>query len=680
MFPQLFDNVPDALIVVDTSGRIVIANPQAERLFGYPSHGLAGLRVEALMPQGVRERHRAHRADYMANPRTRPMGDTGQALIGQRRDGQQFPVEIALSQIQDDEGKRYLASIRDVSESQRARQALARARYDTLVARIGQLALEASDDASVIHIVPALLAEALGVETVAVAFIRRDRDGVDIRASVGLDEDGLESAQALSQSNSACWRALASWRGLVGDQLRLLEDTAVGPDEPLAIPMADDAHSGALIPLLDRDRPMGALIALSREPRRFDHDALHLLQSVANLIAALVQRRRTEEQLAHSQRLDAIGQLTGGIAHDFNNLLTIMSGSLQLLEDESPQRPEAAELIASALRSVARGAELTAKLLAFARRQRLNPCAVDARSLLRDLELMLGRTLGESIRIDVTCDEGIPCAYADAMQLDTALVNLVLNARDAMPRGGEITLTASERWIAANETRHELAAGHYIVFSVTDTGHGMSEDTLARAVEPFFTTKDIGRGSGLGLSMVYGFVRQSGGYLHIDSHLGYGTRIDLYLPVAVATTTATATAPVTAATAISTGDGETVLMVEDDPGVRRISAAFLQSLGYRVHAVGSAEEALQQLQRDDAISLLFSDVMLGSGMNGKELARAARALRPSLPVLLTSGYEDALPQWQQADADRFELLRKPYRREQLAAAVRRSLLPVASAS
>ena len=675
MFPQLFDSVPDALIVVDASGRIVIANPQAERLFGYPPQGLAGLRVEALMPQGVRDRHRAHREKYMASPRIRAMGDTGQALTGQRRDGQQFPVEIALSPIQDDSGNRYLASIRDVSETQRARQALVRARYDALAARIGQLALESADDAGVIEIVPSLLAEALGVEAVALAFVRPDRDGFEIRASVGLDDDATQDAShALSQPNSALWRALASWRSLVTVAPGSIDGPGDAHDQPLSIPMTDDAHCGALIPLLDRDRPMGALIALSRQPRRFDHDALHLLQAVAHLIAALVQRRRMEEQLAHAQRLDAIGQLTGGIAHDFNNLLTIVSGSLQLLEDETEQRPEAAELIASALRSVAHGAELTAKLLAFARRQRLDPRPIDAATLLRDLQLMLGRTLGELIHIDVSCDVGLPCAYADAMQLDTALVNLALNARDAMPRGGEITLAATERWLSADQGSAELAAGHYVAFSVTDTGLGMSRETLARAVEPFFTTKDVGRGSGLGLSMVYGFVRQSGGYLHIESHLGYGTRIDLYLPVAAHSE------PVVAAPGVEvrSGDGETVLVVEDDPAVQRISAAFLKSLGYRVHAYGTAEQALQQLREDDSVSLLFSDVMLGNGMNGKELARAARRLRPDLAVLLTSGYEDPLADWEAVDTERFDVLRKPYRREQLATAVRRCLAPTAS--
>ena len=664
MYSQLFDSVPDALIVVDGDGCIVLANPQAERLFGYPHGGLAGLHVEALMPQGVRARHHAHRAGYMANPHIRPMGDTGQALTGQRLDGQQFPVEIALSPIDDEQGTRYLASIRDVSETQRARQALVRAHYDTLVARIGQLALEAADDASVITLVPALLAEALGVEVVAMAFLRPDHDGIELRASSGLDAGWMETAQTLSESSPRAWQGLAGGGPLV------VEDAALLTAGSLPFPMADGARSGAVVPLLDRDRPMGALIALSRKPRGFDHDALHLLQSVANMLAALMQRRRTEEQLAHSQRLDAIGQLTGGIAHDFNNLLTIMSGSLQLLEEEFPQPPEAAELIASALRSATRGGELTAKLLAFARRQRLNPGAVDARSLLRDLELMLARTLGDLIQVNVECAEKLPRAYADTSQLDTALVNLALNARDAMPRGGEITLAANERWITPNEARPELEAGHYVVFSVSDTGHGMSEETLARAVDPFFTTKEVGRGSGLGLSMVYGFVRQSGGYLDINSNLGYGTRVDLYLPVAQ--TDAELRCP--AETAVRSSHGETVLVVEDEPEVRRIAVAFLQSLGYRTHALGSAEEALAYLGTGDDISLLFSDVMLGNGMDGKELARVAQSLRPGMAVLLTSGYDDRPGNAGQIDPHRIEVLRKPYRREQLATAVRRTLV------
>ena len=664
MFSQLFDSVPDALIVVGDDGRIAVANRQAEHLFGYAKGALEGLRVEALMPEAVRDRHRGHQAAYMADPQARAMGDTGQALTGQRLDGSQFPVEIALSPIEDSDGQvRFLASVRDVSESQRARQALVRARYDSLVARIGQLALESSDEESVTQIVPGLLAEALAVETVVIAFARSSGDGIEIRAAVGIEEDWIELEQALGPSHSGAWRDLPSTSPLVA----YIEGPSKTP-----FPLGRDVRSGVMIPLLDRERPMGALVGLSRHNRRFDHDALHLLQSVANLLAALRQRRRTEEQLAHSQRLEAIGQLTGGIAHDFNNLLTIMSGSLQLLEIEHPQCPEAAELIASASRSVTRGAELTSKLLAFARRQRLNPQSIDVPALLRDIELMLRRTLGESIRIHVECESSIPKAFADTAQLDTALVNLALNARDAMPRGGEITLAASERWISREQALPELASGHYVVFSVTDTGHGMTPETLARAVEPFFTTKDIGRGSGLGLSMVYGFVRQSGGYLSFDSELGYGTRVDLYLPVARAAGEAVAAVSKQADAA----NGETVLVVEDEPEVRGISAAFLSSLGYRVLVAADAAEALHQLDADTSIALLFSDVMLGIGMDGYQLADVALQAHPDLAVLLTSGYDVSAAKADPGDSPRFELLRKPFRREQLAAAARRTLARV----
>ena len=664
MFPELFEAVPDALILVDDAGRITHANAQAERLFGYSPQTVVGLAIEALMPATVHARHRLHRAGYIANPRVRSMGESDQSLIGQRLDGQQFPVEIALSPISSEQGPRYLASIRDISESLRARQALVRARYDALVGHIGQLALESVDGGVVIESLPALLAEALGVEVVVVAFRRQDSDGIEIRASFGVSGDWLELLSSLDKQDGALWQMLASGLPIVVPDS---DRHATG-----LLSLADGiSASSVVVPLLDRDRPMGALIALSRQPRRFEHDAMHLLQSVANLLAALMQRRRTEEQLAHSQRLEAIGQLTGGVAHDFNNLLTIISGNLQLLEAQRGERTGSAELIASALQAASRGAELTNKLLAFARRQRLVPRAILPQTHLREIAELMRRTLGESIRLKVEYPDAITAAYADATQLDSALINLALNARDAMPRGGEITLAASERWVSA--TDGDLDAGHYVVFSVTDTGHGMTPETLSHAIEPFFTTKGVGRGSGLGLSMVYGFVKQSGGSLHLDSQLGYGTRIELSLPVAQAI----AEAAVPTAHVSTQGEGETVLVVEDEEDVRGIAVAFLRSFGYQVRAAGGAAEALQRLADDPDIALLFTDVRLGDGMDGNELALAARALRPGLAVLLTSGYHDTAASSRLDAPGSFELLRKPYRREQLAAAIRRNLSPAA---
>jgi len=662
-FMGLFEAVPDALIVVDGEGRIVQANAQAERLFGYGQGGLAQVGIEQLIPETARDRHRAHRARYMAQPHVRPMGVTGQSLIGQRLDGAQFPVEIALSPIGSEHGPRYLASVRDISETQRAHQALVRARYDALAARIGQLALEAQDESAVLDQVPALLAVALDTPVVAVVFVSDDRQSVATRASIGLDE-AAASGSAIGFDREKLLARIAEGETLVVDDLAG-EAGAIG-HFPLA---AAGSGSGVLLPLSDRGRPMGALLVVSARSRHFDHDALHLLQSVANLIAAFVQRRRTEEQLAHSQRLDAIGQLTGGIAHDFNNLLTVMSGSLQLLEMECEHKPEASELIASALRSVNRGAELTGKLLAFARRQRLMPHAVDVPALLRDVETMLQRTLGDSVRLFVRCEENLPPAYADPTQLDAALVNLALNARDAMPRGGEITVHAEAYRVAEHMASAELVAGRYVRISVSDTGRGMAPVVLARAMEPFFTTKEVGRGSGLGLSMVYGFAKQSGGHLHIESALGYGTRVELLLPAG--RQAAAVAAPVGEQGA--DGEGETVLVVEDDEAVRNIAVAFLRSAGYHVLAVANAQDALRRLSDDASIAVLFSDVMLGEGINGKELAAAARDLRPRLPILLTSGYETDTPIEPAGPGETFELLRKPYRREQLVAAIARTL-------
>ena len=652
---NLFDAVPDALIVADRAGRIVHANRHAESLFGYPIEGLIGMTIEALMPDELRDRHRTHRDAYMETPRVRAMGATDQALIGRKIDGSTFPIEIALSPIATEHGTRYLASVRDVSESQHVRQALVRARYDAAIAQLGQAALDARNENEVIDGLPASLAAALEVERVAILIVDDSSGEIDLRQSIGLREDWSHPSRWMEDARSPLGAALKEGRTTIVD------DGGFGG--------IADVASAALLPLHDRGRPIGALLALSSRPKRFDHDAQHLLQSAAMFVATLIQRRRTEEELAHVQRLDAIGQLTGGIAHDFNNLLTVISGSLQLLEAECGEQAEASALIGSALRSVSRGAELTGKLLAFARRQRLSPRAFAPQALLDDIALMLHRALGESVQLEIDCPHDLPSVYADASQLDAALVNLALNARDAMPRGGRIDMVLREHRIEPTDAMRALAPGRYVVISVIDTGHGMTPDVLARAVDPFFTSKAAGRGSGLGLSMVYGFVKQSGGHMHIDSKLGYGTRVDLYLPASDAQEhdhdVAKALLPIT-------GD-ETILVVEDEPDVAEIASAFLRSLGYQVRNASGEAEALALLDSAPDIALLFTDVVLGAGGNGIDLAQAARARRPQLPVLLTSGYANPGALRAERDSAGFELLRKPYRREQLAAAIRRHL-------
>ena len=294
------------------------------------------------------------------------------------------------------------------------------------------------------------------------------------------------------------------------------------------------------------------------------------------------------------------------------------------------------------------------------------PRAVRPAQALNDLREMLARTLGERIRVTTECLRNVPQIHVDPAEFDTALVNLAVNARDAMPRGGQLTLSVSVEHIEGAHASPKMPAGTYVAFRVADTGMGMTPEVQARALEPFFTTKELGKGSGLGLSMVYGFVKQSGGYLSVDSQLGYGTRISLYFP---ALENVASHEPAAMKAPVRHGQ-ETILVVEDEPEVRAIALAFLRSLGYATREADSAAAALAQLENHPDIDLLFSDVVLGNGLTGAELVKAARGLRPGLPVLLTSGYERGSLDADDLSAQGVELLRKPYRIEQLSASLR----------
>jgi PAS domain S-box-containing protein len=657
-----FDIAPDAMIAADHDGRIVLANAQAEKLFGYERGAMETLQLEALLPESLRNAHIMHRRGYMNRPRVRPMG-IGYELMGVKHDGHQFPVEIGLSPVGTAQGRIAIASIRDISETRRVRQALERARRDTFVVQIGRLVLESPDYELAIRRIPELVVAALGVPAAAILSSSWQRnDAFHIRAATGLLPTTTDALTSIFGSGEFVHRAFEEGHR---DPITSQSDTEATfiIREGLA---RTRYHHFALVPLFGRHEPLGILIALTPEPRTFDGDKLNFLQSVANLLAAAVQRSRTEEQLAHAQRLEAVGQLTGGIAHDFNNLLTVVSGNLQLLEAELPENAQAQEVIDSALRAVDRGSELTRKLLAFARRQPLKPSPVMPKPLLDELGRMLARTLGEAIAIEIECAKDVPDVYADPNELDTALVNLALNARDAMARGGRLTLAAHALTVDATGNDRDLAPGRYVVFTVADTGTGMSPEVQARALEPFFTTKGTGKGSGLGLSMVYGFVQQSGGRMGMDSRLGYGTRIKLILPAARAASGPRTQAP---SKSHAASGHETILVVEDEAEVRAVAVAFLRAMGYEVLVAESAREALEVLANAPRVDLLFSDVVLGSGMNGVELAHEAKRTQPRIAVLLTSGYQRPAP-GQNDPASGFELLRKPYRREELATAIR----------
>jgi two-component system, cell cycle sensor histidine kinase and response regulator CckA len=379
--------------------------------------------------------------------------------------------------------------------------------------------------------------------------------------------------------------------------------------------------------------------------------------------ADVSKRVELEAQLRQAQKMEAVGQLTGGIAHDFNNLLTVIIGNAEILTQELRQHPVLKTTAELVLAAAERGAELTQRLLTFGRRQTLRPQPINLNEAVSSMLDLLRRTIGEQITLTVNLADELPSAFVDRSLLETALLNLVINARDAMPRGGALNI--STRAVKfARQAEVGLEPGQYSEIAVTDTGFGMSTDVKQRAFEPFFTTKPVGKGSGLGLAMVYGFAKQSGGHVLIESEPGRGTSIRVALPQAASATLPVAR-PERAATEPA-GRGEKVLIVEDEAAVRSWVASTIAGLGYTPLEVADGRTALKILEADNGVAVLFTDVMLPGGMTGLELADAARRLRPELRVLFTSGYSEDLNARSAATSSDLPILAKPYRKHALA--------------
>lgn len=382
-------------------------------------------------------------------------------------------------------------------------------------------------------------------------------------------------------------------------------------------------------------------------------------------------RRIAEERLRQVQKMEAIGQLTAGIAHDFNNLLTVATGALELLRGGPDDPARTGRMIDAALAALARAERLTTQLLAFSRKQRLEPAALDINRILTDMEDLLQRAAGPRVEVGFALTGGLPPVLADRTQLETALLNIAVNARDAMPAGGRFTIATGVRDIDETYVRAhpEAEPGRYLTIAASDTGIGMPPEIARHAFEPFFTTKEPGRGTGLGLAMVYGFVRQSGGHVHIDSRPAEGTRITLHLPFAPAPQPEPAASD--AAPAALDRGSETVLVVEDNAAVRNLACDMLRDLGYTVIEAASGEAALRLLASRGDIDAVFSDVVM-PGVTGLDLAREVLRHQPSLGVILTSGYASSY-----SDPDgilsRVEFVQKPYRQAELARRLRKVL-------
>jgi PAS domain S-box-containing protein len=385
----------------------------------------------------------------------------------------------------------------------------------------------------------------------------------------------------------------------------------------------------------------------------------------AAIVEEMEQRQRVEDQLRQAQKMEAVGQLTGGVAHDFNNLLMAVLGNLQLLRKRLPSDPKLRHLVDGSIQGAERGAALTKRLLAFARRQELSVGPVDVSDLARGMEDLLVRSVGQGIRIEWQLGNNLPPANADANQLELALLNLVVNARDALPEGGVVTIALDA---CTADGGGELEAGNYLRLSVADTGIGMDPSTLERAIDPFFSTKEVGRGTGLGLSMIHGLAVQLSGALKLRSKPGEGTTAELWLPVA--SSSQALIAPTAAPAASPQLDRPArILAVDDDALILMSTVDMLEDLGHSVISAHSGAKALELMREGAQIDLLITDFSM-PGMSGSELARSARALRPDLPILLATGYAE-LPDNSDNSLPR---LSKPYQQDQLAAEIARVLL------
>jgi signal transduction histidine kinase/CheY-like chemotaxis protein len=396
-----------------------------------------------------------------------------------------------------------------------------------------------------------------------------------------------------------------------------------------------------------------------------------LTDALAIAEARNVELVRSQEQLAHAQRLEAVGQLTGGVAHDFNNLLTAIIGSLDLIVGNAGAESRIGKLAQTALKASARGARLTQQLLTFSRRQVTRPETVNPNRLLSDFEGLLHRVAGAGVEIILRLDALLDPTCIDTAQFEAAILNLLVNSRDAIGGSGRITIETANVVLdtAFAAENPEVSPGTYIMVAVSDTGGGMAPETASRAFDPFFTTKDVGKGSGLGLSQVYGFAKVAGGHVKIDSEVGVGTTVRLYLPRSNAQLAQTQ--PRDEVVPLRAANGhETILVVEDDLGVLSIAVEALSGLGYRVLTATDAREALTVLRSDEPIDLMFSDVIMPGGMNGAQLALEARRIRPLLKVLLTSGYTAAALTVEHGLPENLEMLSKPYRCDDLATKLR----------
>lgn len=610
----------DGLIVIEADGRIALFNPACEKLFGYAAAEVLGRNIALLMPEPDHSAHDGYIRRYRETGEKRIIG-IGREVLGRRKDGTVFPFELAVGAFGAPDAPMFVGVIHDLSKYRRSEE-----RRQESEARIRLLVDSITD----------------------YAIFMMDAEGKVLTWNAGAQNlTGFTPEEAIGHTRD-----------------RFYIDSELNIDSPSqALSIA--AQKGRYVNEEWRQRKDGSRFWASVVITAL-YDSAGDLTGFVNITRDMTERRQAEDlrdQLRQAQKMEALGQLTGGIAHDFNNLLAVIVGNLELLGDRVDD-DESRRLIEQALRNASRGADLTRRLLAFGRRQQLKPSRMDVNEQIMGMLDMLRRTLGGSVAVEMNLSPAPQIVEADASELENAILNIALNARDAMRGSGRLTIATSAVYLKEPRVMptRTAPAGDYVAIALRDTGIGMSPEILGRVFEPFFTTKEFGKGTGLGLSMVYGFIAQSGGYVEVDSMPGHGTEFRLFLPALESD----------AARQVPQDHAgrRLVLCVDDNADVRATMSALLGSLGFAVLPAATAADALSEMRRGLPIDLVLTDIHMPGGMDGVALADRILAKKPDMPILFMSGSseEDRLRHTRYFGAS--QILAKPVRKAELAAAIK----------
>jgi len=626
---SVVEAIPDAVAAVNQQGVIIQVNSQAESLFGYTRRELIGQKIEILVPERQRSRHDLHREQFHRQPKIRRMG-SGLDLYGRRRDGSEFPVEISLSPVASADGVIVWSAIRDISDRKRIEEELRRANEELDKRKSREL----RDYQTRV---------ALIVDSSQDAIIGKNLDGMVTHWNKGAEQMyGYTAAEIIGKPVS----------------------TLAPPERADEIPeILRKIRHGKRVDYFESVR-------ITKDKRKLNvsisispvYDAEGVIVGASTIARNITAQKKVEEQLRQSQKMEAIGRLAGGVAHDFNNLLGIVTACSELLRNKVDA--EGVELIENIREAAKRGASLTRQLLAFSRRQPVQTQVLDLNDRLKQVSKLLTPLMGDDVEILHLARSENAIVEVDPGQLDQIVVNLAVNARDAMPRGGRLIIeTAVFDFEGAVAREHpSMSAGRYVMLAISDSGMGMDEATRSRIFEPFFTTKETGKGTGLGLATVYGIVKQSGGHIWVYSEPGHGTTFKIYLPSAEKKLDAGAESPQDALP--RRRDGVTILLAEDDGIMRRLTRKLLEQHGYKVIEAEGGKAAIDRIAAGQVpIDLTLTDVVM-KGMTGPELVLHLIDSYPNMKIVYMSGYTGELVAHQGLDGG-IRLLEKPFTRAAL---------------